>query len=516
MNNNNTPALIRTLTIYAVCVPLAIWIGYLLAAPADQSTFGYAGIMALIMIAPILLRHHHFLLIAGWNFALTIFFLPGNPPVWLLLTALSLAISILHRTVNSRMRFISAPSLTWPMLFLFAVVIGTGELTGGFGLRSMGGDVGGSKHYITIIFGILAYFALTAQQIPPKRVGLYIAAFFLIGCSHAIGDLAPYVPSSLYFIFAFFPASGYDMDLSVGQVDYHARFAGLGFLGSNGVYFMLCYYGLRGILLGGKPWRWILFGFFLLVVPLGGFRSEIIGCGLVFTLQFFIEGLHRTKVMPVFIFAGVIVVTLLIPFSDKLPYTFQRSLAFLPLKIDMAARLDAEASSDWRLDIWRYTYPQVPQYLLLGRGYAISQGNMTIANSQNFKYLSPSDAVAISGAYHSGPLSVLMPFGAWGAIGLIWFWIAGVRALYSNFRYGDPAFRIVNSYLLASFIAGIFLFLIIFGAIENDVAAFAVLVGLSVSINGGIRRPGKVSVKVSDKPAVTPRPVPRFQPFYQG
>ena len=163
-------------------------------------------------------------------------------------------------------------------------------------------------------------------------------------------------------------------------------------------------------------------------------------------------------------------------------------------------------------------YPQVPQYLLLGRGYAISQGNLAIATSQSFRYLSSADAVAISGAYHSGPLSVLMPFGAWGAIGLIWFWIASGRALYNNFRHGDPAFRTINTYLLASFITNIFIFLVIFGAIENDVAAFAVIVGLSVSINGGIRRPAKakVLVKVPDQPATAPRPVPRFQPFYQG
>src|SRR5271170_4054538 len=67
MNSHNTPAVIRSLIIYAACIPLAVWIGYLLAAPADRSTFGYAGIMALILLTPILLRWHHLLLIAGWN-----------------------------------------------------------------------------------------------------------------------------------------------------------------------------------------------------------------------------------------------------------------------------------------------------------------------------------------------------------------------------------------------------------------------------------------------------------------
>ena len=70
MNNNNAPALFRSLIIYGMCIPLAIWIGYLLAMPADRSTFGYAGILMLIFLTPILLRWHHFLLIAGWNFSM--------------------------------------------------------------------------------------------------------------------------------------------------------------------------------------------------------------------------------------------------------------------------------------------------------------------------------------------------------------------------------------------------------------------------------------------------------------
>ncbi len=73
MNNNNTPAILRSLIIYAICVPLAVWIGFMLANPFDRSAFSYAGILLLILCAPILLRWHHLLLIATWNLGLTIF-----------------------------------------------------------------------------------------------------------------------------------------------------------------------------------------------------------------------------------------------------------------------------------------------------------------------------------------------------------------------------------------------------------------------------------------------------------
>jgi hypothetical protein len=515
MNSNNAPALIRSLIIYSVCIPLAIWIGYLLAEPADRSTFGYAGILAFILATPILLRWHHFLLIAGWNFGMTLFLLPGSPPLWMLLTALSLGISVLHRAVNSQAHFLSAPEIARPLLFFFAIIIVTAKLTGGIGLHSFGSDVSGGKHYVTILFGILGYFALTAQRIPAQRVGLYIGLFFLAGGSSAIGDLAPYTPSGLGFIFAFFPASGYDMESAPGMVEFHARYAGLGMLGMASFLCVISHYGARGILLAGRPWRWMLFGLSFICIMFGGFRSHIILCALTFAVQFFLERMYRTPVMPLFIFAGLIAVTLLIPFAGSLPYTFQRSLAFLPLNISPAARMDAEASSEWRLDIWRDTYPKVPQYLLLGKGYAISPDELAITSSRNFAYVSKADEVAIAQDYHSGPLSVLMPFGAWGAIALLWFWFASLRALYSNYRHGDSGFQTVNLFLFAYFLVKVFFFLAVFGAIENDMADFAVLIGLSISINGGIRRPAPAPLPKVDKAGAGPLTRPRFQHFYQ-
>jgi hypothetical protein len=512
--NKNTPAILRSLVIFGLCIPLAAWIGYLLAAPAERSTFIIGAILAFVMLTPLLLRWHHFLLITCWNLSLTIFFLPGSPPVWLLLTVLSLGLSVLHRTLNNEAHFLHAPEIARPLVFLLVVVLGTAELTGGIGLNSMGSGVTGGKNYILMIFGILGYFAVTAIQIPPHRVNRYIGLFFLINMSSSIGDFLVYLPSAFKFLYAFFPASAYNIDLKPGSLAFNPRYAGLGVSGMALFMFMNARYGVRGILLSGKPWRWILIGVAIVLVFLGGFRSHVILCSLVFITLFFLEGLHRTQAMPVLVMAGIIAITLLVPFASHLPFTFQRSLAFLPLKLDKAARQDAEGSTDWRLEIWRDTYPRVPQYLLLGKGYAISQSELAIAKNRDFRYLSVADEVAISGNYHSGPLSVLMPFGAWGGIALLWLWFGGARALYNNYRYGDPVFRVVNSFLFACFIVRIFMFLVVFGSIENDVAYFAVLFGLSVSINGGIRRPPPVPVIPRVKSRVSLMAGPPLQPVF--
>ena len=86
---NNAPAILRSLIIYAVIVPLALFIGYMLTDPLDRSSFTFYGILALILISPILLRWHHPLLILSWNLNATAFFLPGRPDVWLAMAAIS-------------------------------------------------------------------------------------------------------------------------------------------------------------------------------------------------------------------------------------------------------------------------------------------------------------------------------------------------------------------------------------------------------------------------------------------
>ena len=79
---NNSAAILRALIIYAVCVPLAIVVGYVavsLVNSPSYSNFGMFGVLALVLIAPILLRWHHPLLVLSWNLPLIVFFLPGRP-----------------------------------------------------------------------------------------------------------------------------------------------------------------------------------------------------------------------------------------------------------------------------------------------------------------------------------------------------------------------------------------------------------------------------------------------------
>ncbi len=493
----NSTAL-KSLVVYALCLPIAILLGFLLGDPLSLSSLGIVAVLAFLLAFPFIIKWHYPLMLLSWNMSLSgLFFLPGSPSVWLLLVALSFAMAIVERALNRESKFMSVPQFVWPLLFLVGVVMITAKLTGGFGLRSMGSEVYGGKKYVYLLAGIASYFALTSQAIPRERANLYLGLFFLGGITNAIGDLFPIMPKSLEFIFWIFPPYSSIDVLEFGVT----RLRGVGIAGFAVFNWMLVRYGVQGLFLSRRHWR--LFFFFLIsaISFLGGFRSTLLAMIILFSLQFFLEGLHRTKLLPILAFFGILGAVLVIPLASKLPYTFQRVLAIFPLNIDPVARMDAEGSSQWRIDLWEAVLPQVPKHLLLGKGYAVTQEDYQMMGyNVSFKALDASQqGLALASDFHSGPLSVIIPFGLWGVFGFCWFMGVAIWGLIRNYRFGDPELKLINSFLLASFIQKTIMFIFVFGALNSEMVSFVALLGLSVSLNKGVcRKPAAAPVEVSE------------------
>ena len=469
---------------------LAIWLGYLLASPLTYSSLAIYVFLAAALTFPLLLRWHFPLLLLSWNMAAFVFFLPGQPSLCLVMIALSLGISVFQRMLSKESQFIHVPQLVLPLLCLIAVAVVTAKLTG-LGLRTFGSDVYGGKKYVYLLGGILGYFALSARRIPLDRKNLYIALFFLGGVSATIGDLLVFLPHSMYFVYWFFQPNEYFFTTGGPNAE-TMRFGGAWATSFAIFSYMLARYGIRGIFLSGKPLRWITLVLISIYGLFGGFRAFVLLFILVFALQFFLEGLHRTKLLPVFLFAGILTAVALVPLAPHLPHTFQRALSFLPLKVDPRDRQDAQYSLDWRVQMWKALLPQVPQYLLLGKGYAISTSDYEFAmgsDSSTLSTFAENQGLALAGDYHNGPLSVILPFGIWGVIAFVWFLFAAFGVLHANYRYGDPSLQMINTFLLAVFVARVISFFLLGGALNADMLVFCGLLGLSVSFNGGVCRP---------------------------
>ncbi len=511
---------IRSLITYGLCTAFAVTVGYTLTNVGLDPT--YSNLFALLLLgalvlSPIFIKWHYPIMIFSLCSPIWIFFLKGSPPIWELMVVISLGLAIVERAVQRKNQWLSAPSVTLSLVFTALMMIITAKLTGGFGFHTLGNQVGGGKKYLSLTLGILTYFALISRKIPENRRFFYLGLYILSGLPSFIGDIGPVLPSPLNYINVLVPptiSSGQQFELGT------TRLGSMGATAGVITTFLLARYGLKNILRGKHSWwRVPLFLFSISCCMLGGFRNVIFTFTLISILMFFMEGLHRTWLLPFFLMIGLCGVCLIVPLSRHLPYTFQRSLSFLPLDIDPDAKADAEGSSEWRFRMWHDLWPQVPQYLLRGKGYALTLEDFemleggSLANGAEAKMDASEDALAVSGDYHNGPLSTLIPFGLWGGITFLWFMLAGLRVLYRNYKYGDPKLRVANTFFLAQYIAHMALYFFIFGAYSDDLFEFAKTIGFSMALNGGVMGPQKARQK--NRSALPARPDPRLQPGFQ-
>jgi hypothetical protein len=435
-----------------------------------------------------------------------LFFLPGRPFVWIVLTLISLVISTTQRILSRETVHLSVPSVARPLLFLLLVVAATALMTGGIGMQAFGSEMYGGRRYIMIAAAILGYFAISRVRVPPGRETLYASVFFLMGVTAAIGSLPGFmtIPPGLYFLFAIFPIESRELLFFDPSQDVTVRLTNLAPASGAVIWYLLARYGLRGSFgfTGGwhflpfrfrggfevqQPWRLILMLIALWFGLQSGFRNTIAFYILVFAVLFFMEGLHRSPALPAVILAALVAGALAVPMASNLPPTVQRALSFLPLDIDPAIRMSAESSTQWRVQMWQAILPSVPKYLLLGKGYAIDPTEL--ARAQYGSGGETALGAMIAGDYHNGPLTLLVPLGIWGMIAFVWFLLAAWRVLWNNYRYGDPALHRINTFLLVYFAIRTFFYFFVFGSFATELYHFTGAVALSISLNGGVRQP---------------------------
>jgi hypothetical protein len=242
--------------------------------------------------------------------------------------------------------------------------------------------------------------------------------------------------------------------------------------------------GVAGVFDFSRPWRMAILIGAVVLGTLGGFRSAVLLMVLTFLILFWLEKLWGTRIFLIMVIGLTLGGALLVGFADKLPMTIQRSLSFLPLEIDPLTRISAQDSTEWRLEIWKATLPQVPQYFFKGKGYNLSGDELYMSRESSFRGLAAQwEGAALAGDYHNGPLSVLIPFGIWGLAAFAWLLVTGVRFLYTNFRESAPELRQINAFLLALFLARILFFVFIFGTLDGDLYHFVGILGFSVALN---------------------------------
>ncbi len=386
-------------------------------------------------------------------------------------------------------------------------------LRGGIGAQSLGSTSSyGGRSYFYIFGAIIGYFALSAVRIPAAKANRAARIYFISGVTFLLVNLAFMLGPTFYFLYYLLPSEYLGSQVAAesgwmpGIIE---RFGGVPAASTALVCYFLLRWGLRGILSWAHPWRMALFLAAVLLSLEGGFRAAEVLFGLLVVCQFCCEGLWRTRFLALALGVGLAAGVALFSFSDRLPMAAQRAVSFLPVKVAPDVKADADYSAEWRFQMWGVLVPQIPKYLLLGKGYRIDPEELYLADLAVTRgEAMTSEFSMVAGEYHSGPLSTIIPLGLWGAIGFLWLLGAGVKVLYQNYRYGDPALHRINAFFLAFFIAQIILFFAVFGAFDSRLVIFTGLLGISVSINGGVRKPARIPARAAQQETVVAGSVP--------
>src|SRR5262249_31668363 len=150
----------------------------------------------------------------------------------------------------------------------------------------------------------------------------------------------------------------------------------------------------------------------LIAALLGGFRAALLTLALVLVCVFHFERLWRTRYALILLAGCGLFLAGAFLFAQRLPFAVQRTLSVLPINVGSYVRQSAVGSTEWRLDMWREVLPTIPRYLIKGKGYALTADELFETGQAGLNGFGVAGAVsAVAGDYHSGPLSVIIPFG---------------------------------------------------------------------------------------------------------
>jgi hypothetical protein len=358
----------------------------------------------------------------------------------------------------------------WPeralMLFLLNMVMIM--MARGFGMRIFGGTVYGGIRYVLLTVTVLFLFASQRIRLGPRQ-----ASMLLWGTLAA--SLIPFVVQVLIYLSdgRLFHLIRY-VNVSVDYIEEaivlddvsKARWSELGALSRLGVAVSLVFLFRRRFLSA-----LVIVGAMIAAFSTG-FRSHVLEIAGVSCLFYVIMSRDRVKAAASVVAMGLATLLVLIVISPHLPPTFQRAISFLPgVTVDAETADRAWQSVEGRLEIWRIAWREMHRYWLIGRG--LTAEIAPYAWLRFNAYVTP-EFMYLTHAYHSGPLSALVDFGASGAALLAIFFIAacreGWRGLQDVARYRSPILARFHVFILASMIYRVFAFVFVFGTVPTDLA----------------------------------------------
>lgn len=349
------------------------------------------------------------------------------------------------------------------------------------GINVLGGDRVGGRPYVDVALGVMAYLILRREIISPKMSRLIPVVWLSAEIFNAVGGLVgvylPSLGSNIGMLYSgFLPNLGQrEINVTVGE----DRLTSLQSAGAALVLYVVCSVNPTHLI---RPQNFVkLFGYFLgvILIMLSGFRNALANVFLMTAFGAMIRDrfVGMVKVLTIALM-GVLTALLLSYSSINLPWTFQRTLSFLPGNWDQTAVAAAKDSSEWRYEMWRLAL-STDRYIhnkLLGDGFGMSRQDyerVLDASLGGVGFIGESvtqERFMVSGQFHSGPVSSIRFV---GYVGLVLFLVLLLLLAREAFRVieqsrGTP-YRFLAMFIGIPVMIYPIFFLFVFGAYEMDI-----------------------------------------------
>lgn len=443
----------------------------------------YSGVSALLVIGLIVLTQlglRCWLLIPFFaSFGGSLNILPGHfAPQDLAVGIVALILPLMWTVRRFPIRIkIGALEISYLVLIAF---IGQAYVRNPVGLSIFGSGTIGGRPYFEIAISAVSFVLLSVLVVDLKSVRTMVYANFagsiIVAAYQTILGLFPflaYYSNSIYSIGT--TGISAQQHISVTNVAYQGS-GRMKFLGVWGQPLLVMALVFKTPLQLLNP-RNLGFGFMVffagVAVLLSGFRSELANIGFLTIAAVF---LHRKPVQ--ILVMGVVAAPLLalvLVLQGSLidfPLPIQRTLSFLPGDWSNRATVEAEGSTEWRIEMWREALSS-DRYIrnkLFGDGFGFTAREMdyqyelmTIGVSGADKQ----DFYLATGTYHSGPVETIKRIGYVGlAVLLIVMGVVFKHAVTMVNRTRDTPYYPYAMFVALPLVVHPFMFILVFGAFK--------------------------------------------------
>lgn len=464
---------------------IAIWLG--LSIVTNQTETILQIVAAAVLIVCIFLGKKIWLLVPFMGALSLQLRIPGQPNSLLLGQALFLGFCIqlfLMRKLRYKLAWTELEF--WIMILtLFVVQV---YVRNPVGVNIFGGDTVGGKGYFLYALALTSTLLFCVLRVPANELKWILPLSIFGGLMNAaISVLGTLIPTIGYYTGSGYMAStdnGYENQVVDSQSTTRILF--LGVFGNNVSLWVASYISpLKACL---RPLLAVLILAALAAAMLSGFRNNLASVGLTLLLGIAYRSGFSGVVISVLGGIGGLALIAVVNTMHPLPPNIQRSLTFLPGTWDERYKLDAEGSTEWRVEIWREVLltDRWIQNKLLGDGLGYSSAELAaqknsrlgaragISGFDTFR-----DSILSNGDYHSGPVSTIRVI---GYIGLIFFLLAQIRlAVHAHrqiIRCRGTEWLPLALFIGIPMVWGPLFFALIFGDFKTNAATFLLSVGM--------------------------------------